>query len=121
VQGLALIFGCVAGALARRHDIDAVIAENALKLATSASRGTLSRISVSSVSRPAIINGSAAFLAPEIGIVPLSLRRRRCECDPCRGLFAMAALSACRAASQVEALPCADRPVWQFARAKIMR
>src|SRR4051794_16431012 len=39
--------------------------------ATSASRGTLSRISVSSVSRAAIIRGSAAFLAPEIGMVPL--------------------------------------------------
>src|SRR4051812_40642890 len=43
------------------------------RLLTSASRGTLSRISVSSVSRPAIINGSAAFFAPEIGIVPRSL------------------------------------------------
>src|ERR1019366_2927825 len=41
--------------------------------ATSASRGTLSRISVSSLNRPAIINGSAAFFAPEIGMVPLSL------------------------------------------------
>src|SRR5882762_6190923 len=41
--------------------------------ATSASRGTLSRISVSSDNRPAIINGSAAFFAPEIGMVPLSL------------------------------------------------
>ncbi len=39
---------------------------------TSASRGTLSRISVSSVSRLAIISGSVAFLAPDIGIVPLS-------------------------------------------------
>ena len=35
--------------------------------ATSARRGTLSRVSVSSVSRLAIISGSAAFLAPEIG------------------------------------------------------
>jgi len=41
--------------------------------ATSASRGTLSRISVSSVKSPAIINGNAAFFAPEIGMVPLSL------------------------------------------------
>src|SRR3954451_6953748 len=41
--------------------------------ATSASRGTLSRISVSSVNKPAIIKGSAAFFAPEIGMVPLSL------------------------------------------------
>src|SRR5215468_7780097 len=40
---------------------------------TSASRGTLSRRSVLSVSRLAIINGKVAFLAPEIGIVPLSL------------------------------------------------
>src|SRR6266446_238913 len=40
---------------------------------TSASRGTLSRTSVLSVSRLAIINGKVAFLAPEIGIVPLSL------------------------------------------------
>ena len=39
---------------------------------TSASRGTFSRISVSSVSRLAIISGSVAFLAPEIGMVPLS-------------------------------------------------
>ena len=39
---------------------------------TSASRGTFSRISVSSVSRLAIISGSVAFLAPEIGIVPFS-------------------------------------------------
>src|SRR5262249_39264989 len=42
--------------------------------ATSASRGTFSRMSVSSVSRLAIISGSVAFLAPEIGIEPLSLR-----------------------------------------------
>src|ERR1700742_227085 len=41
--------------------------------ATSASRGTLSRISVCSDSRPAIIKGNAAFFAPEIGMVPLSL------------------------------------------------
>ena len=40
---------------------------------TSARRGTLSRISVSLVSRPAIISGRAAFFAPEIGIAPLSL------------------------------------------------
>src|SRR5665213_4109035 len=39
-------------------------------MATSARRGTLSRVSVSSVSRLAIISGRAAFLAPEIGIVP---------------------------------------------------
>ena len=51
---------------------------------TSASRGTLSRISVSSVSRLAIISGSVAFLAPEIGIDAVELAcRRRCECDPC--------------------------------------
>src|SRR5476649_337692 len=37
---------------------------------TSARRGTLSRISVSSVSKLAIINGNVAFLAPEIGMVP---------------------------------------------------
>jgi len=36
--------------------------------------GTFSRINVSSVSRLAIISGSVAFLAPEIGIVPF----RRC-------------------------------------------
>src|SRR5258708_37858188 len=41
--------------------------------APAARRGTLSRISVSSVRRPVIISGSAAFLAPEIGMVPLSL------------------------------------------------
>src|SRR5215831_16415145 len=41
--------------------------------ATSASRGTLSRTSVLSVSKLAIINGKVAFFAPEIGIVPLSL------------------------------------------------
>src|ERR1044071_2032312 len=39
---------------------------------TSASRGTFSRISVSCVSRLAIISGSVAFLAPEIGMTPLS-------------------------------------------------
>ena len=43
-----------------------------LRRATSASRGVLSRVSVSSVRRLAIISGRAAFLAPEIGIVPLS-------------------------------------------------
>src|SRR3954469_9160693 len=42
------------------------------KVTTSARRGTLSRTSVSSVRRLAIINGSVAFLAPEIGIVPVS-------------------------------------------------
>src|SRR4051794_31996550 len=41
--------------------------------ATSASRGTLSSTSVSGVNKPAIISGSAAFLAPEIGMVPLSV------------------------------------------------
>src|SRR5579871_3890518 len=41
---------------------------------TSASRGTLSRISVWSVSRLAIISGRVAFFAPEIGIVPLRWR-----------------------------------------------
>ena len=41
-------------------------------MATSASRGTFSSVSVSSVRRLAIISGSAAFLAPEIGIVPFS-------------------------------------------------
>ncbi len=39
---------------------------------TSASRGTFSRISGSSVSRLAIISGSVAFFAPEIGMVPFS-------------------------------------------------
>ncbi len=38
-----------------------------LSRATSARRGTFSRVSVSSVSRLAIISGRAAFLAPEIG------------------------------------------------------
>src|SRR5690349_4690134 len=42
--------------------------------ATSASRGTFSRTNVCSVSRLAIISGSVAFFAPEIGIVPLRLR-----------------------------------------------
>jgi len=41
--------------------------------ATSASRGTLSRMRVSSVSSPAIISGNAAFFAPEMAMVPLSL------------------------------------------------
>src|SRR5580692_3690153 len=41
---------------------------------TSARRGTLSRIKVSSVRRLAIISGSVAFLAPDIGIVPWSGR-----------------------------------------------
>ena len=41
---------------------------------TSASRGTLSRITVWSVRRLAIIRGRVAFLAPEIGIVPSSRR-----------------------------------------------
>ena len=67
----AAAVGIVARPLAGDHDVDAVIAEDALEQMTSASRGTLSRISVSSVSRLAIINGSVAFLAPEIGIVPL--------------------------------------------------
>ncbi len=40
---------------------------------TSESRGTFSRTSVSGVSRLAIIKGSAAFFAPEMGIDPLSL------------------------------------------------
>ena len=69
------MIGGLAGALAVDHDVDAVIAENALQaVATSASRGTLSSVSVSSVSRLAIISGKVAFLAPEIGIVPLSRR-----------------------------------------------
>src|SRR3990172_3319829 len=38
---------------------------------TSANRGTLFKISVSRVSRLAIIRGSAAFLAPLMGMVPL--------------------------------------------------
>ena len=38
----------------------------------SASRGTLCRVSVSSVSSAAAISGSAAFLAPPIGILPSS-------------------------------------------------
>src|SRR6266566_2385352 len=55
---------------------------------TSASRGTLSRTSVLSVSKLAIINGKVAFLAPEIGIVPLSLwppwmRMRSMPPPPC--------------------------------------
>src|SRR5580704_520762 len=41
---------------------------------TSARRGTLSRIKVSSVRRLAIISGRVAFLAPEIGMVPWSGR-----------------------------------------------
>src|SRR5262249_39464319 len=44
------------------------------KRPTSARRGTFSRTSVSSVRRLAIIKGSVAFLAPEIGMLPLSLR-----------------------------------------------
>src|SRR3954451_16665388 len=40
---------------------------------TSASSGTFFRVSRSRVSREAIISGRAAFLAPEIGIVPWSL------------------------------------------------
>src|SRR5256885_11244732 len=39
---------------------------------TSARRGTFSSTSVSSVSRLAIISGSVAFFAAEIGIVPFS-------------------------------------------------
>src|SRR3954465_5924067 len=40
--------------------------------ATSARRGTFWSSSVSAVSRLAVISGRAAFLAPEIGIVPWS-------------------------------------------------
>ena len=40
---------------------------------TSARRGRFSSVSVWSVSSEAIINGSAAFLAPEIGIEPVEL------------------------------------------------
>jgi hypothetical protein len=39
---------------------------------TSARRGRFSKVSVSSVRRLAIINGNAAFLAPEIRISPFS-------------------------------------------------
>ena len=41
---------------------------------TSASRGALTRMSVWSVKSDAIIKGSVAFFAPEIGMVPLSRR-----------------------------------------------
>ena len=41
-----------------------------MSCSTSARCGTFSSVSVSSVSSDAIISGSAAFLAPEIGIVP---------------------------------------------------
>ncbi len=56
---------------------------------TSASRGTLSSVSVWSVRRLAIISGRAAFLAPEIGTRPLSrlpptMRIRSIETSPNR-------------------------------------
>src|SRR5262245_1188974 len=44
-----------------------------ISCSTSARCGTFSSVNVSSVSIEAIISGSAAFLAPEIGIVPESL------------------------------------------------
>ena len=56
--------------LAADRNVDAVIAEDTLQRGDSASRGTLSRMSVSSVRRPAIIKGSVAFFAPEIGMEP---------------------------------------------------
>src|SRR5262245_39315976 len=62
---------------------------------TSASRGTFSRISVSSVSRLAIINGSVAFFAPEIGIVPLR------RCPPTIRIRSMPAPTSRRGASPV--------------------
>ena len=53
--------------------VDAVIVEDALRAASRRRVAARSRaISVSSVSRLAIISGRAAFLAPEIGIAPLS-------------------------------------------------
>ncbi len=39
---------------------------------TSATLGVFSSVNVSSVSKEAIISGKAAFLAPEIGILPSS-------------------------------------------------
>ena len=78
------------GRLPGHHDVDAVILQDALQLATSASRGTLSRVSVSGVSSDTIISGSAAFLAPEIGMVPFRrlpprMRMRSMKWDsPCK-------------------------------------
>ena len=43
-----------------------------MSMRTSASRGTFSSVSVSGVSRDAIISGSAAFLAPDTGMTPVS-------------------------------------------------
>ncbi len=60
------------GALAGDRDIDAVIAKIRSSCVTSASSGMFSSVSVSLVSSEAIISGSAAFLAPEIGMTPLS-------------------------------------------------
>ena len=53
-------------------DVGAVIAENADSCSTSARCGTFSSVSVSSVKSEAIISGKAAFLAPEIGMIPRS-------------------------------------------------
>ena len=72
-QGLA-VMAVLAGALAGDRDVDAVILQDALQQPDiGESRHALRRVSVSSLSSEAIIKGSAAFLAPLIGMVPLSL------------------------------------------------
>ena len=62
-----------AGALAGDGVIDAVIAEDALELRdVGEQRHVLQRQRSRRVRSEAIISGKAAFLAPEIGITPLS-------------------------------------------------
>ena len=73
-DGLAGL-GRLPRALARNGGVDAVIAEDAQQRGDVGQPRDIGKVSVSSVSRLAIISGRAAFLAPEMGIVPLRARR----------------------------------------------
>ena len=74
--------------------------------ATSARRGTLSSVSVSSVRRLAIISGRAAFLAPEMGIVPFSA----IAADDADAVHGVAPVLESRRPTRAPARPC--RPVY---------
>ena len=60
-----------AGSLAVNGEVDAVVAQDAREQVDVGKVGNVLSVSRSAVSRLAIINGSAAFLAPEMGIVPV--------------------------------------------------
>ena len=91
-------FGSSPGALAGDHHVDAMVAENALQLDDVGEPRNIVEDQGVLGQQAAIIKGSVAFLAPEIGIAPFR------RCPPTMRIRSMLAPSRRHALATMEAI-----------------